>query len=157
MTIDDLLVRHGITHAEYRRWLVANSLPLYAITRGLYDEAILSDDPQHEFNLTRSETHKILYSKGWTEPRKSKTDDIIKMLSKEPQLPQDYIAHILGVTQARVSQVARQNDLRPERKRRTEVDSSQVLKLKNEGVPAPVIARKLNISLSTVYKKCKNT
>ncbi len=160
MTIDDLLVRHDVTHAEYRNWLASNKLPLYAITRGLYEEALLSDDPMREYRLTRSDTHKIMYSSGWTEPRKCKTSDIVELLKIEPHLCQEYIATKLDVTQARVSQVARKYDLRPQRKRRNDVSREAVLKLKGQEYEAPEIARKLDISLSNVYKKmsaCKNT
>ncbi len=158
MTIDDLLVSQNVTHAEYRKWLYLNGKPLYAITKGLYDEAILDDDPRHTFKLSRKETQKILYSKGWTEPRESKTEDIIKLLMHTPHYPQDYIAMTLGVTQVRVSQVARQYNLRPERKRRTSIDKEELLYLHSKNYSVSKIASLLKVSTSTVYKAlaCKN-
>jgi DNA-binding transcriptional regulator YiaG len=153
MTIDDLLIDD--THRDYRDWLKQNRLPMYPMTRGLYEEALFSDDPKHEYHLSAGEAHRVLYSAAWTEPRKCKTDDIKRLLMSDSTLSQEYIAIMLGVTQARVSQVARKYSLRPERKKRKDVTPEEVRELRD--LPAQEIARKLNISLSTVYKKiCKS-
>tara|TARA_R110000796_G_scaffold62616_4_gene144388 strand:- start:3461 stop:3976 length:516 start_codon:yes stop_codon:yes gene_type:complete len=157
-TIDDLLLKADISHQEYRRWLKKSKLPMYKMTKGMYEEAIVSEDPKYYFYLTSVENNKVLYSKGWTEPRKSLTDDISAMLNANPDSSQEYIAAVLGVTQARVSQVARQYNLRKERKKRTLITVEDVRKLHH--LDAPKIAKKLNVSMSTVYKKmseCKNT
>jgi transcriptional regulator with XRE-family HTH domain len=156
-TIDDLLLEANINHQEYRRWLKRSKLPMYKMTKGLYEEALVSEDPKYYFYLTNIENNKVLYSKGWTEPRKSLTDDISAMLNANPNSSQEYIAVVLGVTQARVSQVARQFNLRKERKKRTLITVEDVRKLHH--LDAHQIAKKLNVSMSTVYKKmseCKN-
>lgn len=160
MTIDDLLVSENMTHKRYRNWLYKEGVELYPLTKGLYEEAILSDNPRRTFKLTRSEANKVMYSKGWTETRSSKADEIIEMLKNEPNISQEYIAQVLGVTQARVSQVATKYNLRPKRKKRTEVSTEDIIALKKQDLPVPIIADKLNISVSTVYKKiqeCKST
>jgi predicted transcriptional regulator len=158
LTIDDILDSHNVTHEEYRKWLRRNKLPMYAMTKGLYHEAQnTSEDPRRTHVLTRYETQKVLYTSHWTEKRDCMTDIIAEHLAKYPNASQESIAYELNVTQARVSQVARANDLRPRRKKRTHIPLEKIRELSHKSPEE--IARLTNLSLSTVYKKlaqCKN-
>jgi len=157
MTLDELLISQDVSHQDYRRWLNRSGYELYPMTKGMYEEAIVSENPKRYLVLTPKEYYKVCYSRGWTEPRESLTTSISEMLTNNPTASQEYIAMTLGVTQARVSQVARKFGLRKTRKPRKDVTLEEVNALSHLG--PELVAKKLDISLSTAYKKmsqCKN-
>lgn len=165
MSLDEALVAFDLTHKQWRRYLAKQHKELPPITPGLVQEVLFADGPvagtANSFNLKPQQVSAInsgLIKGTEVDQRKSRDQRNAEIYADlQAGLTTVQISHKYGLTQSRISSLARELGLRPPRMRAarkniTEENYLDILRDYNAGMHKKEIAEKHKRSITTIYK-----
>lgn len=161
MSIDMILQKCDITHAQYRRFYPDTQITP-ALALDILDardiDGLTNKQIKRKWNLSDSQLHYALYNdnalKTKEDPLESVRDCIVSALQETNPKSQTDIAEEYGVSQSFVHKIAKEIGALPKRKKRVVLTEEQWkdIEVKSQSTHIETLAKEYGVSRDTIYK-----